>query len=395
MQIERTDFENLSVGDLQELLDAQVPEGLRIEYKRELYGNAHEDKREFLKDISAFANGHGGHLIIGVEAQDGMPVAMRGIADPPADEVLLRLEQLVRSGLEPRVLNVRSRAVRLADGAHVLVIRVPQSWNLPHRISAQNSNRFWIRNSNGVHEASMDELRNLFSFASSALDRVRAFRGERVQTIKQGDGPRPLEGGGRLIVHLVPLSAFASPQEVDLEIVHRNHQLFRPIGTLGMNPRFNFDGFINERGGNRNHGYTLVFRNGIVEATKSHITHTNEELRRTIIASIDLERKFFEVISSYMNGLRNIGVSPPIVSMITLEGVKGAYYAVRNRLTDADPPIDRDVLALPECVIDDYGTDVSYHRAARPAFDALWNAAGHSSAEFFDATGLWVGRHQN
>ena len=51
MPIERTDFENLSAADLQELLDARVPEGLRIEYKRELYGNRDEDKRECLKDI--------------------------------------------------------------------------------------------------------------------------------------------------------------------------------------------------------------------------------------------------------------------------------------------------------------------------------------------------------
>jgi predicted HTH transcriptional regulator len=191
MAIERIDFENLSEADVQELVDAQVPEGLRIEYKRDLYGNSDAEKRECLKDISAFANAHGGHLLIGIETQDGLPTAVGGIPAPAADEVIL----MIRSGLEPRVLNVRIRAVRLADGANVFVVRVPQSWNLPHRVSAQNSNRFWIRNSSGVHEASMDELRDLFTFSSNLLDRVRAFRDDRVQTLIRGNGPRPLQGG--------------------------------------------------------------------------------------------------------------------------------------------------------------------------------------------------------
>jgi Putative DNA-binding domain len=390
MAIERIDFENLSEVDLQELVDAQVPEGLRIEYKRDLYGNSDAEKRECLKDISAFANAHGGHLLIGIETQNGLPTAVRGISRLAADEVILRLEQLIRSGLEPRVLNVRIRAVRLADGAHVFVVRVPQSWNLPHRVSAQNSNRFWIRNSGGVHEASMNELRDLFTFTSNVLDRVRTFRDDRVQTLMRGTGPRPLQGGGRFIVHLVPLTAFASRSQVDLQMVYQNHQLFRPIGTMGMTPRFNFDGFINERGGDLNHGYTQVFRNGTIEATKANIVSLGDQ--RRVIPGLGLEEQFFEVLSGYLSGLRNVGVSPPIVLMITLEGVEGANYSVyRNRFGDPEPVIDRAVLSLPECVVDDYGTDVDYHRAARPAFDALWNAVGYSSAQFFDQTGLWVG----
>ena len=63
MPIDRLDFDDLSEADLAELITTQVPEGLRIEYKRDLYGNADKDKRKALKDISAFANAFGGHLI--------------------------------------------------------------------------------------------------------------------------------------------------------------------------------------------------------------------------------------------------------------------------------------------------------------------------------------------
>ncbi|MFD2270088.1 helix-turn-helix domain-containing protein [Undibacterium arcticum] len=56
-------------NDLAELIVGQVPEGLRIDYKRDLYGNSDADKREVLKDISGFANAFGGHLIVGMEEQ--------------------------------------------------------------------------------------------------------------------------------------------------------------------------------------------------------------------------------------------------------------------------------------------------------------------------------------
>ena len=53
MAIDRIDFDQLAIGDLIEVVAAQVPEGLRLDYKRDLYGNSDKDKREFLKDVSA------------------------------------------------------------------------------------------------------------------------------------------------------------------------------------------------------------------------------------------------------------------------------------------------------------------------------------------------------
>jgi predicted HTH transcriptional regulator len=175
MPIDRLDFHNLGEGDLAELVAGQVREGLRIEYKRDLYGNADQDKREALEDISAFANAFGGHLILGIEAHQGIPVALPGLPGANPDDTILWFEQLTQSGIEPRIQGLRVRAVRLANSAHCVVLRVPKSWYPPHRVSAQNSNRYWIRNSGGVHEASMEEM-----------DRVRQFRDDRINLITDG-----------------------------------------------------------------------------------------------------------------------------------------------------------------------------------------------------------------
>jgi len=141
MPVDRHDFDNLSEPDIQELVTAGVTEGLRIEYKRDLYGRSDAEKKEALKDISALANADGGHLIVGVEAQNGLPTSVSGVDIPNPDEAVLRLEQLVRTGIEPRLIGVRTRTVALQNGRICIVMRVPKSWTSPHRVSAYGTNR--------------------------------------------------------------------------------------------------------------------------------------------------------------------------------------------------------------------------------------------------------------
>lgn len=392
MPLDRPDFDNLSSADLHELVAARVPESQRVEYKRAAYGNADADKREFLKDASAFANAHGGHLIIGIEETDGAASAVPGITGLDPDAEVLRLQNLLRDGIQPRIHNPKVRSVPMAGGAFCIVVRIPQSWTLPHRVSLGNSNRFYLRNSSGVHEASMDELRDLFGFAAGAMERMNAFRVERLKLIQAGEGVRPLVADGRLILHLLPLSGFASATHVDLPEVQRLYQSFLPLGgTYGFSPRLNFDGFINERGGEQNHGYTQVFRNGTVEATQAALVREHSGMR--LVAGLKLEREFFSALPKYIAGLCAIDVPMPIVVMVTLDGVMGAHYAVRDRARYMGEYrfFDRDVLRLPDCIVSDYGSEGDYQRALQPAFDALWNAMGWEHDEFFDADGTWRG----
>jgi hypothetical protein len=45
------------------LQNSGVQEGKTLEYKRELPGGSDQDKREFLADVSSFANTEGGDII--------------------------------------------------------------------------------------------------------------------------------------------------------------------------------------------------------------------------------------------------------------------------------------------------------------------------------------------
>ena len=66
-------------SDLQVLIDDQVAERKTIEYKQALPGGTDTDKKEFLADVSSFANAAGGNLLFGIEEQAGTPKTLTGI----------------------------------------------------------------------------------------------------------------------------------------------------------------------------------------------------------------------------------------------------------------------------------------------------------------------------
>jgi hypothetical protein len=392
MTIDQGDFDSVTENDLQELVDAQVPEGLRLEFKLLQYGKSDSDKLELLKDISAFANSHGGHLLLGIEEAESVATELAGLS-LDFDAEILRILQISRNGIEPSIPGIRIRAIPLATGKKVILLRIPRSWNPPHRVKFKGVNRFYIRHSAGVHEPSVEELRALFNQSTSALEQARRFRDERIRFISEGKGQRPLKAGGRLFLHIVPVAAFSGMVNLDVEQVFEKRDAFWPLGSYGMTPRFNFYGFINERGGDENFGYTQIFRNGALEATNADIIRERND--RRLIPGLALETQIFERLTSYMNGLRDVGVPPPLIIMFTLENVRGVYYAVSNSGLWADyDPLPEAILDLPECVIEGYGTEIDYHRAVRPAFDALWNAIGYSRSQCFNENGLWVGKQR-
>ncbi len=391
MPIERINFDDIAEADLQELIDVGVPEGLNVEYKRELYDNTDADKKEVLKDITSFANSSGGHLIIGVEEEQGLPTNIRGIGGVDVDAAIQRIENLIRDGVEPRMVGVRIKSVPLQNGDRALLLRIPKNWNPPHRVSVRNHNRFYLRNSAGAHEASVEELRQMFGASTKLEERIRDFRIERIDKIKYGNIGFAMAAGPMLDLHIVPLASLGGGARVDLEQALQLHRSFRPIGTdRGFTPRFNFDGFCNFRAGQSCHGYTQIFRNGILEA--SYVGIAREREGKLCLIGSDFGRKIFDVLPDYVGGLGALGVPMPFVVMLTLTEIRGSFLISQaNPWFEELQQIQRDDLPLPEIVINDFGTPEDYQRAMRPALDVLRNAAGYSGCNFFNEEGHWIG----
>lgn len=232
--------------DLLALISTGVPELPIIDYKRESYGNSDTEKREFLGDVSSFANTSGGDIIIGMDELGGLPVAITPLSGN-VDAEILRLESIALTGLEPRIANLRIHSVPVSGG-HTIIVRVPRSFIPPHRVIAQGSNRFFARAGRQKYEPNVEQLRHLFTDAPGILERIRAFRIDRLVKIAGGDTPFPLGNVGKVVLHVVPLPSFADGRMSDIiSELRKGTHVPVPLDELNMPRRdaVNLDGFLN------------------------------------------------------------------------------------------------------------------------------------------------------
>ena len=355
MSIFRPLLEDVVEADVAQLVADAQNEGLSVEFKRDMYGNADADRKEFLKDLSSFANSAGGHLVIGIEEAQGVAIAVVPIVGD-SDATLQRLEQIARTGIEPRIVGIRMRAVPTATGGFVCVIRIPRSWNPPHRVSLQNSNRFYLRSSAGAHEASVEELRAAFANGADMHDRMSDYVRDRVQKIADNEGVVPLAQGsgadGRLAIHILPFAAFSGGSQIDVAAARDVAELLQPLASTG-NSRINFDGFMLVRTAEVPHGYTQVFRNGVIEATKARVVAPHGQVMRVPMRSF--VEPIYARLPTYMRALQALGVPPPFGLSISLIEVENAVLGIGDVWGEEDQhPIDRPNLILPMQIVADF-----------------------------------------
>ena len=78
--------------------------------------------------------------------------------------------------------------------------------------------------------------------------------------------------------------------------------------------------------------------------------------------------------------------------MLSLVGAEGYQLSYTEPNLGYMPPgverrIDRDVLLLPEVIVEDFEADPREYM--RPVFDAVWNAAGWPRSMNYDEEGKW------
>lgn len=390
------DIDQIGEIDLQALIDNVVLEGKTIEYKQLLPGNSDSDKKEFLADVSSFANAEGGDLIYGIAENSStkVPTELKGLDIAVPDKELLRLENIIRDGLSPRLLFVKFKFLTLQNSKKALVIRVSQSWIKPHRVIFGGHDKFYSRSSNGKYPLDVTELRNIFILSDTINERIRRFKEERVSRIYSDDTPVPFyDNKSKIVLHLVPLITFSSTQRYDIDKIALKPSQLQQICGHGFNSKYNLEGFITYTGSStqRSASYTQLYRNGIIEAVDGVLIRPHGE--DLFIPSIAYEEKLITALWHYFQVMKIIGVEPPVLIFLTLLGVKG-YRMYVNPGTLAWPsdfgPISNDILMLPEIIVENY--DVETHTILKSSFDAIWNACGFPASRNYNDKGEWVGK---
>jgi hypothetical protein len=285
------------------------------------------------------------------------------------------------------------QSVPLDDGNTVLVVRTPRSWTAPHRVTFRGHDRFYVRDTNGKHPMNVDELRDAFTLADRVEQRIRGFRRDRFQAVKENRSFEPLSSGAVIVLHLIPLSSATTRDTLDLKEMKERVGLILPIG-IGGNSRINLDGMMlyadgttRESGERASIAYTQLYRNGTIEAVRVFEERFRDVNEFPISAC---ERYLIEGLARYLQAQRELGIAPPVYVFLGIANA-GNYLIPSAGSTGRVGRLDRNDIELGERVIENLSEEPA--GLLSPLFDQVWQAFGHERSPNFDGAGKWIGRN--
>lgn len=385
----------IEIADIQSLIDTGVSEGKTIEYKRELSLGSDSEKKEFLADISSFANTGDGDLLFGVEAKDGVPTGIKPLQIENIDAEILRIESIIRSGIDPRFAFTLRPISTSTPKEYVLLFRIYESWNKPHRITFGGSGKFFARSSAGKYELDVRELRQIFTLSDGIEKRMQDFRTERLLTIQTGGTMLPLTSENLIVIHLLPLSSFSTKNTLSRDTlleIEKETDLTRPMHASGWHaPRINLEGMFCFAGktGESLHSYIQLFRNGSIELLESSILDRGDSTR---IPYVLYELEIVDAIKRALELQKKVEIGMPILLCVSLLNVKGLSMSNGNhdRFEDDEHPIQQKDLILPPVLYENDSQDVA--KTLQPIFDLVWNACGLPKSKNYDKDGNFIAR---
>ena len=382
----------ITEDDLQELIDNSVSEKKTLEYKQSLPGNSDADRKEFLADISSFSNASGGDLIFGIteDRDKGIPKKLEGLTVENADQVITRLENMIRDGIKPRISGIVIQPIKVLKSKVALLIRIPRSWNSPHRVTFKGHDKFYTRSTNGKYPLDVTELRIAFNLSEKTTERIRRFREDRISKIFANETPMPFYETAKVVLHLIPIISFNPAQRYELNKITSYPEKLKPMVQFGFHNRHNLDGFLTysrDREG-KSYSYVQLFKNGIIEAVEGRYLDPRENEGNLLsIRGTAYELKLIESSSIYLSALKELNVELPIFIFLTFVGVKGYFMSVGQGMFEerGEYESDRDILLLPEVIIENY--DTAPEEVLKPCFDAMWNACGFPKSPNYNDAG--------
>ncbi|MDD4871294.1 MAG: ATP-binding protein [Kiritimatiellae bacterium] len=391
-------FESIASEDIQALIDNEAGESRVLEYKQSLPGNSDDDKKEFLADISAFANASGGDLVYGVSEKKneqgqntGLPDKIVGIGSINQDAEWRRLEDILRTSIQPRLMGVQKKFVDCNSGLSVLVIRLPKSWQRPHMVTFKNLSRFYCRTSAGKYQMDVSELRHAFLNSGSVAERLRLFIGERVSSIAGGETRLSMPATPKIALFVLPIGAVDQTSSVDIKVIGEGINDIITLNDSVHRRIYNMEGVVcfTEIDCNCD-AYVQIYRNGTIESVESsYLSYRNDGLIPIFVC----EEMILKTTKRYIELLSRWGVAFPYYVVLSLIGVKGLSLNLSSRIFIEQPQkIVKDMLLMPEAIIE--SSEASIDKLMRPSFDMIWQACGKRECASYDKDGNWVGSNR-
>lgn len=425
----------LTVDRLRDYLSNKEVPNIEFKLKYTLSGqNKTKNLDEVAKDILALTNSAGrnaddfAYLIIG--AGDKLsPDGTRDHDDVRQHHYSARsFLDIVNARCTPPVPNLDYDEL-LVQGQFYGVVTIPPSPYI-HHISRNldTPQGLWrkgsvlVRHGDGVAVASFDEMllmqqqREGWSSVAAAssrkleMERVARFHHERVSKVISGETPVLLCPGPKRIIHVMQIDAVESHSGNDLTSIaakligpilkEENGQAYRhwafrynSDGYLAVSEGFRFyTGGYSESADTPAQRYVQVFRNGALEEVDMLATESNDG-KRAIHTNYCEGELILSALPKYLTIEKDLGLTPPVVVLITLLGVKGYTLTYHGQVGGAflkrmeTAAIDTDILSLPAVIADDFFVDVI--QLFREGVNIIWQAAGEPCSPHINDEGAW------
>ena len=154
----------------------------RLDYKETMDTTSEKHWLELTKDVSAFANTHGGYLLFGVDDGEKKVVGLSMKVAQTIKDVN-DLHQKLNRHLDPNIIGLRAKEFKI-DGLSIVVLYIPQSVGVTHMISKDGifnhpsgktktllqKGTFYVRRSAGNH---LGDSRDLCDLIERRIDQFR------------------------------------------------------------------------------------------------------------------------------------------------------------------------------------------------------------------------------
>jgi len=128
-------------------------EGLRVEYKSTFDANV---KKKISRVASSFANSYGGILVVGINANNGIPQEPFDGIEFDDREPRLTVENICRADIFPEVVVYQSLVPSPIPGKAFLIVQVNESPKAPHAI--ENSTLVYVRTGDSANPTTLADM---------------------------------------------------------------------------------------------------------------------------------------------------------------------------------------------------------------------------------------------
>lgn len=398
-------IDQIDEEDLQFLIEDQTPESRTLEYKSELNLQKDNNKIEFAKDISSFANSAGGLIIYGMaegknEGNKGKPETLCGFNPDPIDEdeFKRKVYQILQTNISPKIPSLNTHFVPLKNGKKAFLVDVPKSFVAPHIVKKEH--RFYHRDDAMRHHMDEQELKTAFIASENVTEKIKRFREKRIMDILANEGPVNVTSEGALFYHIIPLNALESNQYIDLHNLRKKPKIEEILYNWSTRKRrYNLDGFCAYRETKIAKQYFQFFNSGIIEYFDARLLKPTFKKENTICSDV-IECRISITILDFLELQDLFEIYYPRIVMVNLVKVKDYKLTIDKNFNSLSAfSIDRDIVQLPEIIIEEHPQNTpneaksgifELSKMLKPVFDAIWQSAGESKSGYYDSEDTWI-----